>query len=91
MCGLLFGQVEKTTPMRLPFNQSRQKKQPLAQPQKSRRGSGRGESPFLQLNIHLPLSPSANSPLGRRGTRMPRRLSAARVDDPSTRESGLCA
>ena len=48
----------------------------------------RGESTILHFNIHLPLSPLANSPLGSRGTRMPRRLCAARVDDPSTRESG---
>ena len=36
----------------------------------------RGESSVFRLNIHLPLLPSANSPLGRRGTRMPRRLCA---------------
>ena len=48
----------------------------------------RGESTILHFNIHLPLSPLANSPLGSRGTRMPRRLCAARGDDPSTRESG---
>ena len=32
---------------------------------------GPGKSPVAIINIHLPLSPSANSPIGRRGTRMP--------------------
>ena len=50
----------------------------------------RGKAPFC-LNIHLPLSPLANSPLGSRGTRMPPAALRARVDDPSTRESGLSA
>ena len=53
-------------------------------------GGGPGETPFC-LNIHLPLSPLANSPLGSRGTRMPPAALRARVDDPSTRESGLPA
>ena len=47
---------------------------------------GPGESPVAIFNIHLPLSPSANSPLGRRGTRMPGGFSPI-----SPGESGLPA
>ena len=48
------------------------------------RAGGPGESPVAIFNIHLPLSPSANSPLGRRGTRMP-----GGFPPLSTGESGL--
>ena len=48
--------------------------QPLCRLHRSTRGSG-GSVTFC-LNIHLPLLPLANSPLGSRGTRMPTALCA---------------
>ena len=58
----------------VPPQPSRPGVQPLTQARKEQAGV-RGDARF-RLNIHLPLSPLANSPLGRRGTRMPRRLCA---------------
>ena len=48
--------------------------QPLCRLHRSTRGSG--GSVTFRLNIHLPLLPLANSPLGSRGTRMPTALCA---------------
>jgi len=40
-------------------------------PHSSNHARGSGGKAVFAFNIHLPLSPSANSPLGSRGTRMP--------------------